>query len=189
VIRRTTVVAIDSLIVVLALTGCVGSTIAPSPAAEAPPVVESAPPAVASRSSAAAPTPAPARVPSSAPKTVSKAPDPPKLGAAPPPVKGTPAPTLDFASLETRLRATTAIGVFTKLSLKNQVSDLYDQFKTFHHGGVPALARLRQEYDLLLLKVLSLLQDNDASLASAISASRESLWGILADPVQFAKLG
>jgi hypothetical protein len=37
--------------------------------------------------------------------------------------------------------------------------------------------------------VLSLLQDNDASLASAISASRESIWGILADPVQFAKLG
>jgi hypothetical protein len=104
-------------------------------------------------------------------------------------VKETPAPTLDFGSLEARLRATTAIGVFTKLSLKNQVSDLFDQFKTFHHGGVPALARLRQEYDLLLLKVLSLLQDNDASLASAISASREAIWGILADPVKFAKLG
>jgi hypothetical protein len=103
-------------------------------------------------------------------------------------VKGPPAPALDFGSLETRLRTTTAIGVFTKLSLKNQVSDLFDQFKTFHHGGVPALARLRQEYDLLLLKVLSLLQDKDASLASAISASRESIWGILADPVQFAKL-
>jgi hypothetical protein len=144
---------------------------------------------VASKSSAVAPTPAPAPAPSSAPKTVSKDPDPPKLGAAPPPVKETPAPTLDFGSLEARLRATTAIGVFTKLSLKNQVSDLFDQFKTFHHGGVPALARLRQEYDLLLLKVLSLLQDNDASLASAISASRESIWGILADPVKFAKLG
>jgi hypothetical protein len=187
VIRRTAVVALGSLIVVLALAGCVGSTIAPSPAAEAPPAVESAPPAVASRSSAIAPTPAPAPAP--APKTVSKAPDPPRPGAAPPSVKGTPAPTLDFGSLEARLRATTAIGVFTKLSLKNQVSDLFDQFKTFHHGGVPALARLRQEYDLLLLKVLSLLQDNDASLASAISASRESIWGILADPVKFAKLG
>jgi hypothetical protein len=174
------------LIVVLALAGCVGSTITPPPAAEAPPVVQSAPPAVASRASGVPPTPAPA---SSGPKTVSKAPGPLKSGAAPPPVKATPAPTLDFGSLETRLRATTAIGVFTKLSLKNQVSDLFDQFKAFHHGGVPALARLRQEYDLLLLKVLSLLQDNDASLASAISASRESIWGILADPVKFAKLG
>jgi hypothetical protein len=186
VIRRAAVVAIGSLIVVLALAGCVGNTTAPSPAAGATPVVESAPPAVAPRSSAVAPAPAPAS--SSAPKAVSKAPDLPKPGAASPPVKGPPTPTLDFGSLETRLRATTAIGVFTKLSLKNQVSDLLDQFKTFHHDGVPALARLRQEYDLLLLKVLSLLQDKDASLASAISASREPMWGILADPVQFAKL-
>jgi hypothetical protein len=38
------------------------------------------------------------------------------------------------------------------------------------------------------LKVLSLLQDNDPSLASAISASREALWGILIDPAKFAKL-
>jgi len=98
-------------------------------------------------------------------------------------------PTLDLASLETRLRATSAIGVLTKLSLKNQVADLLDQFKAFHHGGVPALATLRQEYDLLLLKVLSLLQDHDASLASAVSASRESIWGILVDPAKFAKLG
>ncbi len=98
-------------------------------------------------------------------------------------------PTPDLASLEIRLRATGAIGVFTKLSLKNQVSDLLDQFETFHHGGAPALATLRQEYDLLLLKVLSLLQNNDASLASAISASRESIWGILVDPAKFAQLG
>ena len=97
--------------------------------------------------------------------------------------------TLDLAALETRLRATRAIGVFTKLSLKNQVSDLLDQFKTFHHGGAPPLTTLRQEYDLLLLKVLSLLQDNDASLANAVSASRESIWGILVDPAKFAKLG
>jgi hypothetical protein len=104
-------------------------------------------------------------------------------------VKAVALPTLDLASLEARLRATSAIGVFTKLSLKNQVTDLLDQFKTFHHGGAPALTTLRQEYDLLLLKVLSLLQDNDASLASAISASRESIWGILVDPAKFAKLG
>ena len=55
-------------------------------------------------------------------------------------------------------------------------------------GGAPGLTTLRQQDDLLLLKVLSLLQDNDASLASAISASRESIWGILVDPAKFAKL-
>lgn len=197
--RTTTVVAIASVIVVLTLAGCVRSPIAPSPAAVTPaaaveppsvaaPPVALAPPAVASTPPAVVRTPAPAPAPSPAPKTVSKAPAPPKSVAAPP-VKAAAAPTLDLASLETRLRATGAIGVFTKLSLKNQVSDLLDQFKTFHHGGVPPLTALRQEYELLLLKVLSLLQDNDASLASAISASRESIWGILVDPVKFAKLG
>ncbi len=118
-----------------------------------------------------------------------RGPAPPTIVAVPPPLKAATPPTPDLASLEIRLRATGAIGVFTKLSLKNQVSDLLDQFETFHHGGAPALATLRQEYDLLLLKVLSLLQNNDASLASAISASRESIWGILVDPAKFAQLG
>ena len=182
--RPTVVGAVASSIIAVALAGCAQITTAPSPAAVAPPSVAAAPPAVGS---AAPPAPAPA--PSPAPKTVSKAPAPPEIAAASPPVKAVAPPTLDLTSLETRLRATSAIGVFTKLSLKNQVTDLLDQFKTFHHGGAPALTTLRQEYDLLLLKVLSLLQDNDASLASAISASRESIWGILVDPVKFAKLG
>jgi hypothetical protein len=181
--RPTVVVAIASSIVALALAGCAQITTAPSPAAVAAPSVAAAP-AVASTA-----PPAPASTPSPAPKTVSKAPALPEIAAASPPVKAVAPPTLDLASLETRLRETSAIGVFTKLSLKNQVTDLLDQFKTFHHGGAPALTTLRQEYDLLLLKVLSLLQDNDASLASAISASRESIWGILVDPVKFAKLG
>ena len=170
----------------------VASAAPPAAALEPPPVaapaVAAAPPAVASTPPAVVPTPASAPAPPPAPTIVSKAPAPPKI-VAPPPVKAAAPPTLDLASLEARLRATGAIGVFTKLSLKNQVSDLLDQFKAFHHGGAPALTTLRQEYDLLLLKVLSLLQDNDASLARAISASRESIWGILVDPAKFAKLG
>jgi len=213
--KPTQVVAIASFIVVFALVGCVRINIAPSPevappavAAATPAVESAAPPAaalepppvaappvapapltVASTPPAVAPTPAPAPASSATPKTVSKAPAPPKIGAAPPPSPAAAPPTLDLVSLETRLRATRAIGVFTKLSLKNQVSDLFDQFKTFHHGGAPPLTMLRQEYDLLLLKVLSLLQDNDASLASAVAASRESIWGMLADPAKFATLG
>jgi len=97
------------------------------------------------------------------------------------------APTLDVKSLEDKLKETKAIGVFTKLSLKNQVDDLLDRFRAFHHGQrPPTLAELRQPYDLLLMKVLSLLQDDDAPLAHEISASREALWGILSDPAKFA---
>jgi hypothetical protein len=98
-------------------------------------------------------------------------------------------PALDLASLEQRLRDTHAIGLFTKLSLKNQVDDLLKEFRAFHSGQTGgALADLRQRYDLLLLKVLTLLQDGDPQLASAISASREALWNVLADPEKFAKL-
>ena len=81
------------------------------------------------------------------------------------------APTLDFASLEARLRGTKAIGVLTKLALKNQIDDLMGQFKQFHQGRGPAVGTLRERYDLLLLKVLSLLQNDDAALARDVSAS------------------
>ena len=98
-------------------------------------------------------------------------------------------PTLDLASLEQRLRDTHAIGVFTKLSLKNQVDDLLDQFRAYHRGeNKNPLAELRQRFNLLLLKVLTLLQDSDAPLAAAISSSREAIWAILTDPDKFAKI-
>jgi hypothetical protein len=100
-----------------------------------------------------------------------------------------PAPALDLTSLEQRLRETRAIGVFTKLSLKNQVDDLLGEFRAFHRRQrAVTVAELRQKYDLLLLKVLSLLQDGDAPLAAAISSSREAIWAMLIDPQKFDKL-
>jgi hypothetical protein len=47
---------------------------------------------------------------------------------------------------------------------------------------------LRRSYNLLMMKVLSLLQDDDQTLASAIVSSREMIWGLLADPKTFATL-
>ena len=99
------------------------------------------------------------------------------------------APTLDLGSLEQRLKDTKAIGVFTKLSLKNQVDDLLGQLRAFHKGAAktpPAV--LRQKYDTLIIKVLTLLQDGDPQLASAIASSREALWGILMDPQKFSQI-
>jgi hypothetical protein len=98
-------------------------------------------------------------------------------------------PALDLAGLEQRLKDTHAIGLFTKLSLKNQVDDLLGAFRAFHGGQTqPSLAELRQRYDLLLLKVLTLLQDGDPPLASAIAASREAIWAFLADRDKFQKI-
>ncbi len=105
------------------------------------------------------------------------------------PAKPAATSTLDLKSLETRLKETKAIGVFTKLALKNQIDALMDQFRSYYKdkGGLKVtLAELRRSYDLLVLKVLALLQDADPPLASAIASSRESIWGILSNPAKFA---
>lgn len=96
---------------------------------------------------------------------------------------------LDLAALEQRLRDTHAIGLFTKLSVKNQVDDLLGEFRIYHGGRVPpTLVDLRQHYELLLLKVRTLLQDGDPPLASAVAASRDAIWGILSDREKFQKI-
>lgn len=112
-----------------------------------------------------------------------------KKESTPPEVAKQKAPPLDLASLETHLKDTKAIGVLTKIALKNQVDDLLNQFRAFYEGKLKStLAELRRPYDLLVLKVLSLLQDSDPALASAIVASREAIWGILSDPAKFATI-
>jgi hypothetical protein len=81
-------------------------------------------------------------------------------------------PTDQLASLEQRLRDTKAIGVFTKISLKNQVDDLLTQFRAFHQEGAGVLTALREKYSLLLLKVfVSLARAGDPALARAVAAS------------------
>ena len=157
---------------------------------------------------AAAPPTSP--TPPSKSQTAAKA-DPPGAKAAPPPpkapAKASPSqvaieqprknedppsvarqlePPLDVAALMAHLRDTDAIGVFTKLALKNQVDDLLKQFRLHHQGGQKtSVASLRQPYNMLVLKVLSLVQDSDPSLARTIAGSREAIWGILADPEKF----
>jgi len=121
-----------------------------------------------------------------------KPPEPPgsKQSAVPPSSEQERAAIVDLSSLEKRLRATSAIGVFTKLALKNEVDDLLNRFRAFHDGrGGMTLATLRESFDLLVLKVVSLLQDKDTLLARDISTSREALWNLLADPVKFKTLG
>ena len=112
---------------------------------------------------------------------------------AAPPVAAQPAPaaptTLDLNALKERLKASKAIGVFTKIALKNQVDGLLKQFSEYYQGkGKLTMADLRRSYNLLLMKVLSLLQDDDQTLASAIVSSREAIWGLLANPTTFATL-
>jgi hypothetical protein len=166
----------------------------PAPVAVQPAAVAQepvAPPPVTPRAnekaaSASPATKAPAKVAAS---PAPKAPAAKTAAAAPAPEKPAAPPPLDLGALEKRLKETDAIGVMTKLTLKNQVDDLVGRFRAYYAGRAKTtLAELRQPYDLLILKVLTLLQDGDPSLASAIRSSREAIWGILSDPEKFSKL-
>lgn len=168
----------------------------PAPAVSPQPVVPDIA-ASASEPPAAAPVPQsvtqgsakPAPPPAKTPAKAAAIPAPtvqPRKNETPAPVAKQPEPPLDVASLKARLRETNAIGVFTKLALKNQVDDLLQQFRAHYLSGQKtSVAELRQPYDMLVLKVLALIQDSDPSLARTISGSREAIWGILADPVKF----
>lgn len=100
-----------------------------------------------------------------------------------------PASTLDLAGLETRLRKTKAIGVFTKLELKNQVGDLMKEFNEFHQqNGKLNLQQLEEHFDLLVMKLLVLLQDEDPQLHRDIAQARPALWATLSNPERFAEV-
>ncbi len=95
-------------------------------------------------------------------------------------------PPLDVATLKERLRDSKAIGFFTKLELQNQVNDLLARFRERYDKARKAdVADLRQPFEMLVLKVLALLQDRDPSLAQTIAKSRDAIWNILADPEKF----
>jgi hypothetical protein len=185
--------------VILGLNACAGrGHVTPSPppvtsASRTPqPAVTSPPPATTRPAPAAVPKPSvTTRAPQAANKTappVAKAPAPiaqaPKSAAAP-----SAAVTLDLNGLKQQLKETKAIGLFTKIALKNQVDDLLDQFRKYYQGKSKIdMMELRRSYNLLLMKVLSLLQNKDDKLASAIASSREAIWGLLSDPKKFANL-
>jgi hypothetical protein len=156
------------------------------------PAVTSSPSATSGPASSTVPQPSgTTRPPQAANKTA------PVAAKTPAPVAPAPKPavqpnataTLDLNGLKTQLKDTKAIGIFTKIALKNQVDDLLDQFRKFYQGKSKTnMMELRQSYNLLLLKVLSLVQNKDERLASAIVSSREPIWNLLSDPKKFANL-
>jgi hypothetical protein len=193
--RRARVLA--ALLALGALEACVHQKAPPATPAAAPAPVGSAPSASAEPGAtppSAAPSPTPratADATGHAPAPKRPAPLPAAPGTAPGPASAPSraGPVLNLASLEQRLRDTHAIGVFTKLSLKNQVDDLLAQFRAFYAGqGEHTLVELRHSYELLLMKVVTLLQDADPGLAGAVSSSREAIWSILSDRNRFDKL-
>jgi len=154
---------------------------APEPAAPEP--VEA--PAPAPPEPTPAPTPPavhPAPVPTPAPE-----PDP-APAPAPEAPKPAPEPAISLEELGERIKATPAIGTFSKLALKNDIDDLVDALREYHATRHGDLDDLHQRYEALVLKLMALLEEDEPDLALALSKSRERIWSRLVDPVEFAKL-
>src|SRR4029077_6711978 len=109
------------------------SAATPAAKKDAPPVARTPAP-VAGTPAPLAKTPAPvARTPAPAATPSTRA--APPAAARPVVAASVAAPlTLDLDALKERLKATKAIGLFTKIALKNQVDDLMKQFRGHHDG-------------------------------------------------------
>lgn len=95
----------------------------------------------------------------------------------------------DLDALAERLRASTSIGFLTKLSLRNQIDDLIEDFRRFHAGKRDRLLpELRDSFNFLIMKITSLVQDNEPELAKDVFNAREVLWAKLTDPKEFSKI-
>lgn len=137
------------------------------------------PPAPAAEVAAPAPEPDPAQQPK----------PPAQSQPAPPRAEPAPAPDMDMEKLETRLRKTKAIGLFTKLELKSQVDELLEEVQDYHEAKSKlSLDQLEERFNLLVMKLMILLQDDDPQLHREIARARPVLWTTLADPVQFSTL-
>jgi hypothetical protein len=82
-----------------------------------------------------------------------------------------------------RIIETRAIGTFTKLSLKGNVTRLNKAFAVYHQGKrPPSLEELRERYDVMLQEMIILFQKKDPDLARDLYAARMLLWSYLIDP-------
>jgi len=138
------------------------------PAAEPPPAV---PPAAVPPAAVPAPAPAP----------------PPAAGPAPAPETPAASP-ISLQELGNRIKQTRAIGLMTKLALKNDIDDLVERLRRYHEKDDGQLDALREHYEALVLKLLALLEKPEPELALALVRSRDDIWSRLADPVRFAEL-
>jgi len=89
---------------------------------------------------------------------------------------------IDFESLEKQVKETKAIGVVTKLKLSNDINKLLADLKAFHAGNSPlTLEQQREQYDLLYMKIVSLVQENDPELFNQLCNAWDPIWAELQD--------
>jgi len=84
--------------------------------------------------------------------------------------------TFNMDMLIERLKKTNALGMFTKLALRSDASDIMGMVKAYNKRRAKySLKELRARFNGLVLKVLALL-DDDPRLSRDISLAQEDIW-------------
>ena len=93
---------------------------------------------------------------------------------------------IDLQILGDMLADTRAIGLFTKLSLKNDIEKVLRRLNRFHDGKSKfTLEQIEEQYDLLLMKIAIHLQDNDLALHHHLCNAWLVIWEDLRDYDRF----
>jgi hypothetical protein len=96
---------------------------------------------------------------------------------------------IDFETLEKQVTKTNAIGVMTKLKLKSDINKLLSELKTFHAGNSPLTQEQhREQYDLLYMKVVSLVHEKDPELYHQLCNAWDPIWATLRDEHNLQKV-
>jgi len=96
---------------------------------------------------------------------------------------------IDFETLEKEITKTKAIGLMTKIKLKGDINKLLSELKTFHAGNSPLTQEQhREQYDLLYMKVVTLVQEKDPDLHHQLCNAWEPIWVSLQDENNLKKV-
>ena len=88
-----------------------------------------------------------------------------------------------------RIKDTRALGGLTKLSLKKDYDRLLARALDYHEGDDSiSIEQLREQYDVMIHRLTSLLQDKDEELVLFLDDSRDKYWLVLADQQKFANM-
>ena len=91
---------------------------------------------------------------------------------------------LSLFALEERISKSPALTPPARDALRIEINGLVARFRHAQAAEVPTL---REPYDKLMAKMQASLKD-DPQLAADVVASREPIWGVLADRAPFASL-
>ena len=95
----------------------------------------------------------------------------------------------DLDVLVERIIHTKSLGFLTKLSLKKDTDKFLRSMRNYHDGTKnDSLEQLHERYDIMVHKLMFLVQEKDAELSKFIDDGRDQLWTILSDESKFANL-